>query len=132
MPTPTPPKPNRRLERVAEHLRRELSEIIRREFSVQEVGLLTVNEVRVAPDTKTATAFMGFVGTASQKRSVPEKLHSHAAHIQIILGSTLRLKWTPVLTFVLDESIERGNRVLSLLQELERQPSPPANPPPDP
>ncbi len=121
MSTPPPPSPNRRLERVAEQIRRELSEIIRREFNVGDVGLLTVNEVRVAPDIRTATAFMGFVGTAAQKRSVPEKLHGHAPHIQILLGGALRLKWTPVLTFVLDESIERGNRVLSVLKELEGQ-----------
>ncbi|MEY3276035.1 MAG: Ribosome-binding factor, partial [Verrucomicrobiota bacterium] len=60
-----PQPPSRRLQRVAELVRRELSEIIRRDLAVDEVGLLTVNDVVVAPDLRTATAFVGFVGTKS-------------------------------------------------------------------
>ena len=48
--------PSRRLQRVSELVRRELSEILRRDLSVEEVGLLTVNDVVVAPDLRTATA----------------------------------------------------------------------------
>jgi ribosome-binding factor A len=117
MSTPLP-TPNRRLQRVDEQVRRELSEIIRREFNVEKTGLLTVNEIRTAPDLKTATVFIGFVGTNHQKHDLPEKLKTAAPHIQILLGRALRLKWTPVLAFVLDESVERGNRVLAILEEL--------------
>jgi hypothetical protein len=45
------------LQRVTELLKREVSELLRRELNVQEVGLLSVNEVKVAPDLKTATVF---------------------------------------------------------------------------
>ena len=110
--------PSRRLQRVAELVRRELSEIIRRDLSVEEVGLLTVNDVLVAPDLKTATAYVGFVGTKLQRASAPERLESRSARIQQLLGSSLRLKWTPVVRFVLDDSVERGNRVLAILDSL--------------
>lgn len=132
MSTPDP-TPNRRLQRVSEQLRRELSEIVRREFGVEQTGLLTVNEVRCAPDLKTATAFIGFVGSASQRRALPEKLQAAAPRIQMLLGPALRLKWTPVLQFVVDESVERGNRVLALLKELDtpaaQAPADPGQPP---
>lgn len=119
-----PPPPSRRLQRVQEQLRRELSDLLRREFSVEEVGLLNVNEVKVAPDLKTATVFLGFVGTAAQRRAVPEKLESRSGRLQLALGSVLRMKWTPVLRFLLDDSVEKANRVLAILEELERSPSP--------
>ncbi|MFM7101892.1 MAG: 30S ribosome-binding factor RbfA [Verrucomicrobiota bacterium] len=121
-----PPSPSRRLQRVQEQLRRELSDILRREFSVEEVGLLNVNEVKVAPDLKSATVFLGFVGTAAQRRAVPEKLESRSGRLQLALGSVLRMKWTPVLRFLLDDSVEKANRVLAILDELERSPTPAA------
>lgn len=114
-----PKPPSRRLQRVSELLRREMSEIIRRDFAIEEVGLLTVNDVVVAPDLRTATAFIGFVGTPAQRANAPTRLESRTGRIQQILGSHLRLKWTPVVRFILDDSVERGNRVLAILDELE-------------
>jgi ribosome-binding factor A len=116
----TPKPPSRRLERVTELLRREVSELIREELSVEEVGLLTVNEVKLAPDLKSATVFVGFVGTESQKKGAPAILKLKAKRIQMLLGATLRLKWTPVLHFLLDDSIEKANRVLAIMEELDR------------
>jgi ribosome-binding factor A len=113
--------PSRRLSRVAELLKREISDLIRRELSVDEVGILSVQEVRVAPDLKTASVYVGFVGTAAQRRQAPVKLEDRSARIQVLLGSQLRLKWTPVLRFILDETAERSNRVLAILEELEAE-----------
>ncbi len=113
-------QPNRRQARVAKLLKREVGEIIRREFSVDEVGLLTVNEVGVASDLKSATVYLGFVGTRQQRASAPEKLESRAARIRMMLGSAIRLKFTPVLKFILDDSIQEASRVLQILEELDR------------
>lgn len=115
-----PPKPpSRRLQRVAELLKRELAEILRRELSIDDFGLLTVNDVQVASDLRNATAFIGFVGTLAQRRALPDKLASRASRFQQLLAPHLRLKWTPIISFVLDESVERGNRVLAILEDLE-------------
>lgn len=122
----SPAAPGRRLQRVAELLKREISELIRRELSVEEVGLLTVNEVKVAPDIKSATVYVGFVGTRNQRSAAPAKLEQHSGRIQSMLGSHLSMKWTPVLTFLLDESVEQGNRVLAILDELDRGSKPKA------
>lgn len=111
---------NRRQARVAKLLKREVGEIIRRELAVHEVGLLTVNEVGVASDLKSATVFVGFVGTRPQRASAPEKLEARAARIRMMLGSAIRLKFTPILKFVLDDSIQEASRVIQILEELER------------
>lgn len=117
-------EPSRRLERVAELLKRELGEIIRREFQVSQVGLLNVNRVGVARDLKSAVVFMGFVGTKEQEKNAPALLQTHAARLQMQLGTNVRLKFTPQLKFVLDDSVEKGNRVLQILDEIHR-PEPP-------
>ena len=111
---------------MTELLRREVSELLRRELNVEEVGLLSINEVKVAPDLKTATVFVGFVGNRQQRAAAPEKLAKRAKHIQMMLGSQLSMKWTPVLNFLLDESGEKGNRVIASLDSIEKGQSPSA------
>ena len=110
-----------RLERVRELLKRELGEIIRREIPLSEAGLLTVNEVGVAPDLKSATVFIGVVGTPEQRKRAANLLDKETKRIQGMVGRNIVLKYTPVLKFVIDEAIERGNRVLEILEEIEKQ-----------
>lgn len=96
------------MQRVTELLKREVSELLRRELNVQEVGLLSVNEVKVAPDLKTATVFVGFVGNRQQRSAASDKLGQRAKHIQMMLGSQLSMKWTPVLNFCSMSPSRRG------------------------
>ena len=115
-----------RLERVRELLKRELGEILRREIPMNEAGLLTVNEVGVAADLKSATVFVGVIGTADQRKRASALLEKESKRIQGMIGRAVVLKYTPHLKFVIDESIERGNRVLEILEEIEK--TSPSNP----
>ncbi len=109
-----------RQERVRELLKREIGEIIRREFPISEAGLLNVNEVVVSADLQNATVFVGVVGTREQRKKAASLLENDRKRLQGILGKTVILKYTPQLKFVIDESIERGNRVLEILDELDK------------
>ncbi len=113
-----------RLERVRELIKRELGEIIRRELPISEAGLISVNEVVMGSDLRSAIIFVGILGNAEQKKKGAAMLHKQAKHIQGLLGKSVTLKYTPHLKFVDDDSIERGNRVLRLLEELDKT-SPP-------
>jgi ribosome-binding factor A len=117
---------NLRLERVRELLKRELGEIIRRELPLAEAGLITVNEVGVAPDLKSATVFVGVIGTPEQRRKAATLLEKESKRIQGMIGRAIVLKYTPHLKFVIDEAIERGNRVLEILEDIEKN-IPPAD-----
>ncbi len=108
-----------RVQRVRELLKRELSEIIRRELPLSETGLITVNDVDIAKDLQLATVYVGVVGTAQQKKQALARLNQSRKQIQGLIGRAVVLKYTPLLRFVLDSSIERGNRVLQILEELE-------------
>jgi ribosome-binding factor A len=88
------------------------------------LNLSAHGEVKVAPDIKTATVYVSFVGTRGQRSAAEEKLSANGKRIQALLGPNLSMKWTPVLTFLLDDSIEKGNRVLAILDELEREQKP--------
>lgn len=111
---------NRRLARVRELLKQEVAEILRQELSIEEVGLLTVNAVGVGRDLRSAIVFLGFVGTPAQRKRAPVVLAETAGLIRGRVGSNVRLKFTPDLRFQIDDSIEQGNRVLALLDELDQ------------
>ena len=111
---------NLRHERVRELLKREVGEVIRREIPIDEAGLLTVNEVGVASDLKSATVFIGVIGTPEQRKKAASLLERESKRLQSLVGRAVVLKYTPHLKFVIDQSIERGNRVLEILDELEK------------
>lgn len=110
----------RRHERVRELLKRELSQILLREFPVDQCGLMSVNEVLLSGDLRSATAYVGLVGSSEQRKRGAELLQEHRLRLKGLLGHAVTLKYTPELRIVLDDSIHRGNRVLELLDELER------------
>jgi ribosome-binding factor A len=109
-----------RLERVRELLKREIGKAIRQELPVGEVGLINVNDVDVAPNLKNATVFIGVFGDDAKKKRAMEALTASRKRLQWLVAQAVVLKYTPHLRFVLDESIERGNRVLRILDDLEK------------
>jgi ribosome-binding factor A len=113
--------PSLRLQRVRELLKREIGEVIRREFEVSEVGLITVNDVDVSGDLHSAVVFVSILGRPEQQKRGFEQLRHHRKRIQGLVGRAVVLKYTPTLKFVMDDSVVRGNRVLQIIEELDKQ-----------
>ena len=111
---------NVRHERVRELLKREIGEAIRREFNVDNAGLITVNDVDLAGDLKSAVVFISIFGSEAQKKHGFELLQQNRIRIQSLVGQSVVLKFTPTLKFVVDDSLIRGNRVLQIIEEIEK------------
>lgn len=110
---------SRRHERVRELLIRALGEVVRREMPVEETGVITVTDVGVSNDMQTAMVFVSVLGTDEQKHKRLNALKNKRKHLQMLLGQAVMLKYTPRLMFRLDTSLERGDRVLNIMNELE-------------
>lgn len=111
---------NLRHERVRELLKRAIGEAIRREFNTDEVGLITVNDIDVGGDLRTAVVFITILGNPTQQKNGLEVLEQNRILIQSLVAKSVILKYTPTLRFIVDDSIVRGNRVLQILDELEK------------
>jgi len=109
-----------RMERVRELLKREIGEAIRREFEVSEAGLINVNDVDVTGDLHSAVVFVSIFGSAEQQKRGFSLLLRHRKRIQGLVGRAVVLKYTPTLRFLRDGSVGRGNRVLSIIEDLEK------------
>ena len=108
---------NTRLLRVNELVKRELSTIITRDMTFEN-ALVTVNQVDVTPDLRKAHVFVSVLGKGNAK-GIIDDLQDNRVSLQAELMKHVVLKYTPYLTFHLDDSIERGSRVFKILQEIE-------------
>ena len=109
-----------RMLRVRELLKREIGEILRRELPVDQAGLITVNDVDLSGDLRNAKVFVGFLGSPEQQRTGLALLQKNRARIQNLMAKSVFLKYIPRLHFVMDDSVVRGNRVLEIIAELEK------------
>ena len=110
---------SQRTERVDELLRQEIGTILGREAKDPRIGFATITEVETTPDLRHARVWVSVIGTPEERDRTLVALQ-HAMHfVRRELGPRLRLKRIPELHVRLDDSMERGTRVLRLLDELE-------------
>ena len=112
--------PSLRQQRVRELLKRTVGEILRRELDSESCGIITVNDVGMANDLHSAMIFVSVLGSDEQKRTAAKRLKSERSRIQYMLGREVVLKYTPRIKFELGDAIEAGNRVMSILEEMEQ------------
>ncbi|MCE9612114.1 MAG: 30S ribosome-binding factor RbfA [Chthoniobacter sp.] len=118
-----------RLERVNELMRRELGDLINREVTFA-AALVTVQQVDITPDLKSAHVYVSVMGTPEQSREALARLHASRKNLQHLLSKRVILKFTPHLHFKLDDTIERGTRIINLLEQIEIPPDDPSGQPP--
>lgn len=113
-----------RVVRVSEVLKRELGVLFERELELRN-ALVTISGVDMTPDLKQAHVFISVLGNPAQRRAAMELLEKRRADFQAGFARRVAIKQTPTLHFHLDGSLERGSRVLGLMDELGLSEEPP-------
>ena len=108
---------SQRIARVNELLKREISSCIEKNFEFPNL-LVTIHEVSTAADLKSAQVYLGVIGSEEDKESVLAKLNAKRGFIQGVVMKRVVLRYTPQLTFRSDDSVERGVRILNILDEI--------------
>lgn len=119
---------SQRTERIDELLRQEIGEILSREVADPRVGFATVTEVETAPDLRHARVWISVIGQRGERDEAIAALQHAMPFVRRELGTRLRLKRIPEFHVRLDDSAERGTRVLQLINELEAGATPDAVP----
>ena len=117
---------NRRVSRVAELIRREVSQMLLNGIKDDRVGtgMVSVTDVDVSGDLQHAKIYVSIYGTDEAREETMAGLKSATGYVRSELGSRVRLRRTPEVIFLEDRSIERGNKVLSLLNQIKDQQKP--------
>jgi ribosome-binding factor A len=116
---------SRRVARVAALIKREVSQMLLSEIKDDRVGagMVSVTEVDVSGDLQHAKIFVSIYGTEAAKAETMVGLDSSTNYIRRELGSRMQLRRTPTVKFIEDRSLERGDNMLNLLNQIgqERQ-----------
>ena len=109
----------RRIDRVNELLRSEISHLIARQIKDPRVaGVISITEVIASSDLRSARVYVSVMGNEDARQAALEGIRSAASFLRRELRDRVNLRHTPHLTFQLDDSIEEGNRVLQLMDGL--------------
>jgi len=114
-----------RVQRVAEQIRGELSQILRDEVRDPRLGLLTITRVKLAPDLGAATVFYSPLGEdpdAGRADELQTTMQAVTGFVRRALSKRVKLRHTPELRWVLDDSIAEGSQTLELIRSLDIQP----------
>ena len=111
---------SRRVSRVAELIKREVSQLVQRDIKDDRVGagMVSVTDVDVSGDLQHAKIFVSIYGSEQARAETMAGLKAATGYVRSELGQRVRLRRTPEVVFIEDRSLERGDRVLSLLNQL--------------
>jgi ribosome-binding factor A len=111
-----------RTQRVAEEMKKEISNIIINEIKDPRIsGLITITSVDISDDLRHAKVFVSIYGEKEKKMKTIEGLKNATGFIRREVGNRIRLRYTPEIVFKLDESIEHGVNIAKLLKEVGTQ-----------
>ncbi len=111
-----------RNERVRKTLMKEIADILQKDIRDSRImGLVSIMDVEVSHDNSFAKVFYSIYGCdEEQKQKTIEAIEKHVTQIRYEVGKRIRLRLTPELRFVYDNSIERGARVTELIDKISR------------
>jgi ribosome-binding factor A len=110
----------RRADRVADSVRAAVAELILRELKDPRIGLVTITAVEMTDDLKHARIFFSVVGDEDARRRSLAGLQSAAGFLRREVGRRLQLRYAPELTFRLDPTPERAQRLTDLLHSTNK------------
>ena len=98
---------------------RAISEIIQFELKNPKIGFVTITDVQVTNDNSYAKVYVSFLGKQERAQAGLKALNQSKGYIRSELAKRLSIRKTPELTFILDHSLEQGNKIEKILSDLK-------------
>ncbi len=108
-----------RTERIAEAIKKEVSDLLMREIRDPRIGFASITDVEVSGDLRLVKIFISVLGDEQQKNDTMAGLESAKGLIRSTIGKRVQLRYTPEVVLKLDESIARGARINAILKEVD-------------
>lgn len=108
-----------RMDRIDELLLREVAEFVERNVETVKGSVLSVTAVKTSHDLRTAEVAVSILGTTLTRGKALKHLHGARIHLQSVIARHMRIKYTPVLHFKIDSTMEEGDHILQILSEIE-------------
>ena len=110
-----------RIDRINHQMKKEISDIVLREMNDPRVEFVTITEVLVSRDLQHAKVYFSVLGNESQARKAEEGLLSARGLVRKLIGERIRMRYTPEIQFIYDESIATSARIETMLGKINRE-----------
>ena len=107
-----------RTERIDELLRQEIGQALEREVTDPRIGFVTITDVETSPDLAKARVWVSIIGTPEQRKESLAALRKAMPFVRHSVGQKIRIRRIPEFEVRLDDTAERGTRVMHILDEL--------------
>jgi ribosome-binding factor A len=109
------------MRRVDEAVRQVISDAVAQGLKDPRIGFVTVTDVKTTTDLRHARVYVSILGTPDEREATLDGLRSAHGYLQSRLASELRLKRTPTLEFLGDDTAERASRIERLIDALRQE-----------
>jgi ribosome-binding factor A len=111
----------KRADRVGELVKKEISDILRKEAKDPGIGEITITKVKVSDDLRSAHVYFGVLDRTAEIEQVEEGLRRASGYIHRLLGKRLRLKHIPKPTFIFDRNLDYSFKISEILKEIDEE-----------
>lgn len=116
-------KNSNRMDRVNEELKKEISLVIDQSLKNPNItGIISVTKVKTSPDLKFARVYISIINSKSKKNTL-EGIKNAAGYIRSEIAKRINLRYTPELNFVIDDSMEYGDKIENILKQIIKWPN---------
>ena len=112
-----------RKEKVEELIKQEISKLLLNGIKDPRIGFVTVTDIKMTSDLKNAIIFISIMGGEARKKECMEGLKSSIGFIRREIGKAVRLRYTPEISFEIDETLDYSLHIQKLLDEVETEKS---------
>lgn len=109
----------KRADRVSDLLKEEIAGMLLREIKDPRIGFVTITDVEVTDDLRSARVFFSIIGSNSELEETTRGLNSASGFIKKKLGKRLKMRYIPDIIFKFDSSLEYGSRIDGILRNLK-------------
>ena len=113
-----------RTDRMADLIRDEISRLLLRDIHDPRIGFVTLTGVSVSPDLRVVRVFVSVLGDGEAREASLKALNRAAGYVQRALFRNLRLRYSPAVSFRIDDSLERGERIERALRQIHGEQDP--------
>ncbi len=118
---------SRRIDRINELLRHEISQLLARQIKDPRLrGVITITRVKTSSDLRAAQVFISVLGDTAAKKSALDGVQSAATFMRRELRQRLTMRHTPFLSFTLDDSLEEADHLLQIMDRIRDSEEAPA------
>lgn len=108
-------------EKIAELIKRNISEIIQFDLKDPKIGFITITDCQVTNDMSYAKIFVSFLGQNARKEAGMQALNRSKGYIRSELSKKLSTRKVPELIFQLDDALERGNKIEKIIADMNKK-----------